>query len=139
MEVYKFNGKTYHSVYQLRQEIFEVKREAFGELTAELMEKYGVEKIEQIEPPAPPAVLTPEQKAERIRNDRDRLLELTDKYMVVDFPIEPSDLEAVKSYRQALRDIPAQPTFPDSVQWPEVPAFLQNQDRFVRYAQALLR
>lgn len=43
-------------------------------------------------------------KQARVREIRDNLLEQTDKYMIVDFPISDEDREAIKQYRQYLRD-----------------------------------
>ena len=39
-----------------------------------------------------------------LKNERNQLLEKTDKYLLPDFPITPEQLEIVKTYRQALRD-----------------------------------
>jgi hypothetical protein len=39
-----------------------------------------------------------------LKNERNQLLQKTDKYMLSDFPITPEQLELVKQYRQALRD-----------------------------------
>jgi len=39
-----------------------------------------------------------------LRNTRNRLLELTDKYLLPDYPITPENLEIIKAYRQTLRD-----------------------------------
>ena len=51
--------------------------------------------------------------------------------IVVDKPgINPSTEEGlteVKTYRQTLRDITTQETFPDSVTWPDTPAVLLKQ------------
>jgi hypothetical protein len=53
-----------------------------------------------------------------LKNERNQLLIKTDKYMLLDFPITPEQLELVKQYRQALRDftnndwiIPDKPDF----------------------------
>ena len=40
----------------------------------------------------------------RVREIRDNLLEQTDKYMIVDFPISDEGRETMKQYRQYLRD-----------------------------------
>ena len=39
-----------------------------------------------------------------LRNTRNTLLELTDKYLLPDYPITPENLEVIKSYRQTLRN-----------------------------------
>jgi hypothetical protein len=40
----------------------------------------------------------------QLRIERNRHLCDTDKYMLVDYPISPEKLEAMKIYRQELRD-----------------------------------
>jgi hypothetical protein len=40
----------------------------------------------------------------QLRVERNRLLSETDKYMLVDYPISPEKFEAMKIYRQELRD-----------------------------------
>lgn len=57
----------------------------------------------------------------RLRQQRDELLAKTDFLMMPDYPIEPTDLEAVRAYRQALRNVPQQEEFPIKVLWPELP------------------
>lgn len=44
-------------------------------------------------------------RALRLRELRDSRLAASDKYLLADFLISPEKLEAVKTYRQALRDI----------------------------------
>jgi len=39
-----------------------------------------------------------------LRNTRNSLLQLTDKYLIPDYPITPENLEIIKIYRQELRD-----------------------------------
>lgn len=67
----------------------------------------------------PPDTRTPEQKAEEIRLRRDQLLAATDWTQTVDVPQATKDKYA--AYRQALRDVPQQPGFPDNIQWPVEP------------------
>lgn len=59
--------------------------------------------------------------AAEVREKRDQLIAETDFYMMPDYPISAENLEAVKSYRQALRDVSQQEGFPLSVTWPEKP------------------
>jgi hypothetical protein len=54
---------------------------------------------------------------ESVRADRDSRLALTDFYALSDTVMS----EAMTTYRQALRDIPAQAGFPNSITWPESP------------------
>ena len=62
--------------------------------------------------------LTPEEKASTIRQQRDALLSETDYLMMPDYPMSELARENLKVYRQALRDVPKQPDFPNSVVWP---------------------
>ena len=59
-----------------------------------------------------------EDKAKDIRQERDMLLAGTDYLMMPDYPMSELARENLKVYRQALRDIPEQPDFPNSVVWP---------------------
>jgi len=58
-------------------------------------------------------------KAKGIRKQRDVLLDESDFAMLPDAPV--TNVEDWKTYRQALRDVPQQGTFPVSVEWPEKP------------------
>ncbi len=60
----------------------------------------------------------------QLRNERNRLLYETDKYLLPDFPISEENLEKIKEYRSALRNffqqdevknfmVPHLPTKPD--------------------------
>jgi len=51
------------------------------------------------------------------RAERDRLLRESDWAALPDVPAS----EAWLTYRQALRDVPQQSGFPDSVEWPTPP------------------
>ena len=55
------------------------------------------------------------------RQKRDRLIAATDYLVTPDYPIESDRLAAVKTYRQALRDIPEQSGFPRTITWPDKP------------------
>lgn len=62
--------------------------------------------------------------AEGIRIKRDSLLSETDYYLMPDYPNDAKNLEELKTYRQALRDITKQSGFPKDVIWPALPRFL---------------
>lgn len=64
--------------------------------------------------------------AMRVRAKRDRLITETDYYLMPDYPSNPQNLEELKIYRQALRDLPVQEGFPRNVRWPDVPKFLRK-------------
>lgn len=57
-------------------------------------------------------------KVSSIRADRDRLLTASDWTQVADAPV---DAVAWATYRQSLRDVPAQAGFPFTVEWPTKP------------------
>lgn len=59
-----------------------------------------------------------QQQAEDIRQDRNALLVASDWAMA---PDASTDKDAWATYRQALRDVPQQPGFPNSVVWPVKP------------------
>lgn len=56
-----------------------------------------------------------------LRAERDKRLAETDYLIMPDYPIAKADLKAVKAYRQALRDLPAQegaPWVDGDIPWP---------------------
>lgn len=56
--------------------------------------------------------------ADAARAERDQLLAACDWTQVNDAPV---DAAAWATYRQALRDVPAQAGFPEAVEWPVAP------------------
>lgn len=64
------------------------------------------------EQPYTPPVPTAEELAASVRAERNKLLALTDHLVMPDYPISQENLEEIKVYRQALRDIPQQQGFP---------------------------
>ncbi len=65
--------------------------------------------------------LSDEILATQIRSQRDSLLSQTDYLMMPDYPINDDNRKLIKTYRQALRDIPEQSGFPRNITWPEKP------------------
>ena len=55
------------------------------------------------------------------RQKRDRLIAATDYLVTPDYPISDDRLAKIKTYRQALRDIPEQAVFPRDIVWPKKP------------------
>ena len=55
------------------------------------------------------------------RQKRDRLIAVTDYLVTPDYPISDDRLAKIKTYRQALRDVPEQAGFPRTITWPEKP------------------
>lgn len=72
-------------------------------------------------PKPTPTPFTIEDLAACARDKRDKLLSASDKYLVVDFPIDANKLEDVKAYREELRKLPEQEGFPKNIQWPTNP------------------
>lgn len=128
---YLYNSKKYNSTYELRQAIFEKDRIAFGEFTPELMKSFGIteEKYDPIDE------MPDEQVAQRVRARRDTLLAESDFYVQPDYPSTSEGLEAVKTYRQTLRDITEQRGFPRGVTWPEVPSVLKTGESMLKLAK----
>ncbi|MDY0258514.1 MAG: tail fiber assembly protein [Desulfovibrio sp.] len=76
-------------------------------------------------PPLPPPLIV-EELFERLRNERNARVTATDKYLLADYPIGAEELGNIRTYRQALRDLPAQEGAPfdgggDETPWPEKP------------------
>lgn len=100
---------TENSLYDHEKEIFKkAKAGEFGEITAY----------------TPPPPLTTEQKAEIARFQRDESLKELDA--LVSNPLRWNSFsEETKQnlavYRQALLDLPAQPGFPENINWPNIP------------------
>lgn len=69
--------------------------------------------------------LTTEEVAAQVRAQRDAMIARTDFMMMPDYPISEEDKTLVEAYRQALRDIPQQESFPSNVQWPVAPQCLK--------------
>jgi len=68
-------------------------------------------------------------KAEGIRATRDSKLAVCDWTQNSDSPLDEDAKEAWRSYRQALRDIPEQESFPDDITWPDEPKETAIDDR----------
>jgi hypothetical protein len=56
------------------------------------------------------------------RAERERLLRACDWVVLRAYEADERVPEAWAAYRQALRDVPSQEGFPDSVNWPQAPA-----------------
>ncbi len=123
VKTWTFNGVTYQSEWQVRQEIFKKDRVSFGaapeEGKAEFWEKHGVAYAERD--------YTDEEVAATVRRDRDARLRATDVYLLSDYPgMTAEALAEVKAYRQALRDVPEQTGFPRQIEWPEFPSCISK-------------
>lgn len=56
-----------------------------------------------------------------VRNERNNLLNATDWTQFNDSPLSEADKEFWATYRDSLRDVPAQSGFPWDIVWPELP------------------
>lgn len=68
-----------------------------------------------------------EEAEKSVRAKRNSLISETDYLLASDYPISAEDLEAVKVYRQALRDVPQQEGFPFDVVWPDLPVIVADR------------
>lgn len=119
---YKYNGVEYPSLNILRQAVWEHEHKLYGEFSSqEQFSAAGID-VEFVEVPVPD--VPDSALADRARQKRDRLLSKTDFYIMPDYPITEEDLEEVKAYRQALRDVPNQDGFPRNIEWPVKPHVL---------------
>jgi hypothetical protein len=57
----------------------------------------------------------------RVRSRRDKYLQLSDKYMLLDYPITEQKRQEWADYRQQLRDLTGQTGYPTDVIWPTMP------------------
>jgi len=76
--------------------------------------KWAVENIPVVKPDPEPKTLSP---AEKVRTKRNQLLAASDKMGLVD-----RINDEWRTYRQALRDVPAQAGFPSNITWPTEPS-----------------
>ena len=123
---YNYKGNQYDWLSDIRKVIWNEDRIVFGEWNDETKKHFGVTEVNIPEPEVPPYVPTDEELAERVRSDRDEKLKETDFFVMPDYPSYPKDLEEVKTYRQALRDITKQSGFPRNVTWPEIPSVFKK-------------
>lgn len=61
------------------------------------------------------------QKADEVREERNKLIKQSDWTMLADAPFSDTKKAEWVAYRQSLRDIPQQSGFPFSVNWPTNP------------------
>ena len=119
---YTYKDKKYTSLYTLRQAIWDNDYTIFGDLTDELKSRFNITEEEY----NPENEWTDDQWATMVRRKRDSLISGTDYYILPDYPSTPDGIEAVKQYRQDLRNITLQSGFPRNVQWPSLPSVLSR-------------
>jgi len=74
-----------------------------------------------IEIPDMPTVDTIEHLKQTRKEERNQLLAETDWIVTKSLESGEAVPDEWKQYRQALRDIPSQPNFPDDIEWPTKP------------------
>jgi hypothetical protein len=62
-----------------------------------------------------------EDQASNVRSERDQKLFESDWVVIKSMETDVPEIDAWKSYRQALRNVPQQSSFPWNVNWPEQP------------------
>lgn len=114
----------YSDVKNLPDDIKEVSKKEYDAIFEDLDQtELGYDKVLSCDDSGNPKVLknklpvTPNDQV--IRNKRNRLLKETDWSQLPDVPEVIRD--QYKEYRQSLRDVTRQSTFPDSVKWPNKP------------------
>lgn len=122
---YVYNKQKYNSLHTLRQAIWKNEYKCYGEpKTQEAFDSLDLKVT--LEEYDPRDEWTDNQWADMIRRKRDSLISGTDYYILPDYPSTPDGIEAVKQYRQDLRDITLQSGFPRNVQWPSLPNVLSR-------------
>lgn len=89
-------------------------------VTADMEISPGESRVESL----PPYLLS-NIKGGQIRSDRGQLLRSTDWTQMDDAPLSAAEKLAWGLYRQALRDLPELPGFPD-VAWPQQPGLING-------------
>lgn len=117
--LYIYNNQQFETEQAVRNAIMKNERKAIPSTNhSDVIQfwkehKVTVCKVEQ--------TVTKEQLEQQIRTKRNQLLQQCDYYVINDYPSNPDDLNAVKAYRQALRDITKQTEYPFNVEWPTKP------------------
>ncbi|WP_199101489.1 phage tail assembly chaperone [Aquitalea sp. ASV11] len=81
-----------------------------------------------------PAPLPPDEQERLTRAERDRRLLATDYLLMPDYPISAADLDAVKAYRQQLRDLSNAPDWPQ-IEWPALALTGEEQAATTKQAE----
>lgn len=88
----------------------------------EIENQNGVRRFQIVAVPEP----TDDEVAAQVRGERDAKIAATDFLAMPDYPLSEGDRAIVMTYRQALRDVPAQEGFPREVVWPEAPTVFKR-------------
>lgn len=124
MKAYRLKDRDYKSEWELRRAL---KNISFPHITkeneAKVCEILGVEIVELPDPVYEP---TEEELTDKVRRQRNRLIQATDFYLMPDYPSTEEGKKEVMAYRQALRDITEQEGFPREVKFPDMPSVLKG-------------
>ena len=102
---------------KMSEELFrQAKAGKFGPLGRNVWEEQVSEYLKQMEPTEQEKM---KERQEQCRNERNRRLEESDKYMLVDFPISIEEKEMWMDYRRQLRELDF--SNPESILWPTKP------------------
>ncbi|HFF6210456.1 TPA: tail fiber assembly protein [Stenotrophomonas maltophilia] len=95
--------------------MFAITDSGFRAVTADMPLAVGETRVKDV-----PAGLLSRIKAEQVKAERSQRLRSTDWTQMADAPLTALEKTAYQTYRQALRDLPSVPGFPD-VPWPTLP------------------
>lgn len=95
--------------------MYAITNSGFRAVTPEMSLAPGESRVSQI-----PEALAVKVAADQRRVERDELLRATDWTQMADAPLTAAQKTAMSVYRQALRDLPSLPGFPD-ITWPTLP------------------
>ena len=103
---YKYKGKQYDYLSDIRKDIWETDRMVFGAWDGLVKEQFGVTEVMIPDPVIPPYEPTDEELARRVRDERDRKLEETDWYMMPDYPADPANRRLLRIIFGRDQDFP---------------------------------
>ena len=69
--------------------------------------------------------------AAQVRKKRDELMDASDFRVTVDYPATDEERDEWIAYRQALRDVPEQSGFPQTIYWPKPPTREKANDTLI--------
>lgn len=96
--------------------MYAITEHSYRVITTEMALDPGESRVDAL-----PVSLLTKIREGQIRAERNQLLRSTDWTQMFDAPLTATEKQEWGVYRQALRDLPAQPGFPDC-EWPSPPA-----------------
>lgn len=95
--------------------MFAITETGYRAVTAEMALAPGETRVDVL-----PSSLLTRIRGEQMKAERSQRLRATDWTQMADAPLTALEKAAYQTYRQALRDLPSAPGFPD-VPWPTLP------------------